>query len=265
MEKAIIINRQSALNDEALEYDLIYFGNEFCQWLLPSVSELKSVTGFCKDNGKKLVLLTPWVTDSGLDKLHKLLDSYFGSGEDHEIVVNDLGVLKLISDEFEGRASITLGRLLSNQRRDPRTLPLKDIGSRELYEHYQHSSFDYQPVLDYFSRFNVNRVEIDNLFQGVIVPNDIKGVSFSMYYPYNYVTVTRNCAFCYEADNSVDPWNNKKSCMKRCVDTVLKLTCDEIEEPLYLKGTAIFVKNDKVDVKENEPVSRLVYCKEIPV
>jgi hypothetical protein len=282
MEKAISIRRLSDLSDTAKDYDCIYFGVEFCQWLLCNLSDLMKVRDFCRSNDKKLVLVTPWVTDSGLDMVYDIISGYLKNEKDLEVVVNDFGMLKLISDEFNERVTITLGRLLSNQRRDPRTLTFKDIDCKELYEHYKHSTFDYPPLTDFLKKYNVERVEIDNLLQGVTVPSDIKGVSFSLYYPYNYVTVTRNCVFCYndKPSASIGPggtqsstigssgtlaWKNKKGCMKNCIDTVLKLNCDEISETLYLKGTAMFIKNEEINLEDNKLINRLVYSSDIPV
>ncbi|MFC1855594.1 hypothetical protein ACFL2A_03515 [Thermodesulfobacteriota bacterium] len=275
MEKAIVVRRLSDLNDSAKEYDYIYFGVEFCQWLIPSIADLKTVSAFCKENGIGLVLVTPWVTDSGLETAQKLIAKFLEDEDKLEVLVNDFGLLKLINDEFKGKVTVTLGRLLSNQRRDPRTLPLKEVGSTELYKHYQHSSFDYQPFIDYAKTFGVTRVEIDNLEQGVIVPPDLSGVSFSVHYPYNYITVARNCAFCYDGPaglsedthNQSTPWANKKGCKKLCIDddTTLTMKNDEIDEPLYMKGTATFIKNDDLKDIKDGLVNRLVYSPYIPV
>jgi hypothetical protein len=267
MEKAILIRRLEDLSDTARDYDCVYFGTEFCQWLIPAFSDFKMIFEFCKTNKKKLVIVTPWVTDAGLDAVHKLVSSCVEVEDALEVVANDLGVIKLLADEFGGKVSITAGRLLSNQRRDPRTLSFKDILNDDLYEHYQHSSFDYQPLIDLLKSFNVNRVEIDNLFQGISIPPDLKGMSFSLYHPYNYVTVTRNCAFCYDSDPSKgkDPWQNKKNCLKKCIDTTLKMNCDEVKDTFYLKGTALFIKNEKVDVKDSKLIDRLVYSPYVPV
>jgi len=261
MEKAILINRVNDLTDEAKEYDSVYFGTEFCPWLLPTPGDLKKVSDFCTLNNKRLVLLTPWVTDSGLDAVQRLLSDHLDGGSELEVVVNDIGVMKMISEEFGNKVSMTAGRLLSNQRRDPRTLPLKEIGSDALYDHYQHSSFDHIPVLEYLKSFGVNRVEIDNLVQGIKIPAEIKDTSFSLYYPYNYITVTRNCEFCYENRS----WQNKTKCKKQCINSMLELRCDEIDEPLYLKGTAIFIKNDAVSVEDLPAIDRLVYTPRIPI
>lgn len=275
MQNAITIRRAGDLKYVTDKHDIIYFGNEFCQWLMPKVADLLKVRAFCNESGKALTLVTPWVTDSGIDSVRKLLESYLKTEGRLEVVVNDLGVLKLMSDEFKGRADIIAGRLFSNQRRDPRTLSFNDFNSKdnskgnrndncnELYDHYRQSSFDYQPFIDFLRGFFVARVELDNLLQGIKIPQ-VTGVAFSLHYPYNVVTIARNCAFSYDKDN-VSPWNNKDKCMKKCINASLDLKSEEIEETLIMKGTAIFVKNEIIDIGKNSLIDRLVYSPEIPI
>ncbi len=279
MENAIIINRFKDISAVPDEFDRIYFGNEFCQWLLPTLTDLKKVRDCCRENGKALTLMTPWVTDAGLEKVSKLVSGCLEDDDALEVIANDLGVLKLLNDEFSDKIEIVAGRLLSNQRRDPRTLTLKSLNIQPLHDHYQHSSYSYQLFIDYLTKqFNVQRVELDSLPQGTLIPCDLTGVVFSLYYPYSYVTVNRNCPFCYNGERDsavaeqatqksklVDPWNNKTGCAKKCIGNVMKLKSNEIEGLLYMKGTATFIKNDDLVCPESKQIDRLVFAADVPV
>ncbi len=69
----------------------VYFGNEFCERLLPRPDELEAALEKMEKKGLKVVLLTSYLTDSGIDRLAALLELLERS-DGAEVVLNDWGV-----------------------------------------------------------------------------------------------------------------------------------------------------------------------------
>ncbi|MDP7294889.1 MAG: hypothetical protein QGG24_06170, partial [Vicinamibacterales bacterium] len=56
----------------------VYLGNEFCERLIPSVQLLERAHTAAAERGLALTLLTPYVTDDGIDRLRPLLSRLEG-------------------------------------------------------------------------------------------------------------------------------------------------------------------------------------------
>ncbi|GAI02329.1 unnamed protein product, partial [marine sediment metagenome] len=66
MEKAALISNLDNLSLITPQHQRLYFGPEFCQYLLPSPSELKEALNFTRKRRLSFTLVTPFVTDEGL-------------------------------------------------------------------------------------------------------------------------------------------------------------------------------------------------------
>ena len=119
LEKALVVNKLGRLK---LRSDRIYFGNEFCQNLMPTVAALTRYYTWAKKKKKDFTFVTPYLTNDWLAKLKKLL-AFLDSQGRTEVVFNDWGVFKVIRDNFPNLQPV-LGRLLTKQRRDPRIIKL---------------------------------------------------------------------------------------------------------------------------------------------
>jgi hypothetical protein len=73
MDQVLYISKTSGLKYFQNDFTRIYFGQEFCERLLPSKDELEQVCAFSEKEGVPLTLVTPYVTDKGLLKLEKLI------------------------------------------------------------------------------------------------------------------------------------------------------------------------------------------------
>ncbi|MFN3477211.1 MAG: hypothetical protein ACK4Z6_06630, partial [Candidatus Methylomirabilales bacterium] len=79
-----------------IAFSRVYFGNEFCQHLIPTLAHLRAVYLAAVEKGFTFTLLTPYITDDGLEKLKPLL-SFLSTREDLiEVVVNDWGVFNFL-------------------------------------------------------------------------------------------------------------------------------------------------------------------------
>jgi hypothetical protein len=253
MEKAVHLAGPGMLR-LAKDYSRVYYGTEFCQNLIPSPDELKVMLCATGAKGKKLTLLTPYVTDRGLERLRPLF-KYLDKQESRtEVVFNDWGVLKLLSDEY-GNLEPVLGRLLTKQRRDPRAaaallntqraqkkfdaetgttnilIPKENPAS--LYEHFRGSVVNAPIFREFLLARGIRRVEIDNLAWDMKVETG-KRIGVSIYLPYAYVTTTRLCGLLTMS---------YAACRKECRKYFLSFKSPSSPYPFFIRGNTVFYKS----------------------
>lgn len=272
-EKALLINRMKDIKNDIAR---IYFGNEFCQNLIPAPDTLKRWYFFTRAKNKEFSFVTPFVTNLGLKRLKDLLAFLNCQGE-VEVVFNDWGVFKLIKDNFSNLKPV-LGRLLTKQRRDPRMLKIfshkqkpREIISPDkkdktiiypkrvpstLFEHYQGSVINVPVFGKYLLSQGINRVEIDNLVWQMKVKVN-KNIGVSIYLPYGYITTTRMCGkltLTYDA------------CKRECKRYFLQLGNESLPVPFYGIGNTVFYRSDlpSNEYLEELGVDRIVYQPRLP-
>ena len=69
MEQAVFISKIPHLKYVNEKYSRLYFGNEFCEKLIPSVTDLKNTLGFVMNKRLDFSFVTPYATNIGLNKL----------------------------------------------------------------------------------------------------------------------------------------------------------------------------------------------------
>ena len=112
MEKAIFITKPYQLGYVNNGYNRLYYGNEFCERLIPSTSQLRQILYYVKRNKLDFSFVTPYVTNCGFKRLNSLFELLKNLGISCEIIVNDWGVLNLINYKYPNLKPV-LGRLLT--------------------------------------------------------------------------------------------------------------------------------------------------------
>ncbi len=272
-EKALLINRIKDIRENTTR---VYFGNEFCENLIPILDTLKKWYFFIKTKNKEFTFVTPFVTNIGLKKLESLL-AFLNYQKNNEVVFNDWGVFKLMKDNFKNLNPV-LGRLLTKQCRDPRMLKIflhkqktREILSsgketktivfpkkipHTLFMHYQASVINAPIFQKYLLSQDINRVEIDNLIWEMNVKVD-KNIKVSIYLPYGYIATTRLCGkltLTYTA------------CKKECKKYFLRLKDESLPVPFYGIGNTVFYKSQIPSNKylEKLGIDRIVYQPRLP-
>lgn len=262
MEEAIFIAKLNSLKQPDPKYTRVYFGNEFCQRLIPKIPELDTALKLVKAWGRKFTLVTPYVTEDGLAALRPVLEHTEKNWPGSEVVVNDWGVLRLVAREFKNLEPL-LGRLLTKQKRGPRLIKLQDRVPEAMLDHFRRSNVDVPILSGFLARLGVKRVELDNLLQGLVREGLCqKG---SLYLPYAYVATTRYCISA-SAEKSRKFLRSMPACSNECRKYVFKLSHPDTPVDLFLKGNAQFFYNDRVPENlETLNIDRIVYEPEIPV
>jgi len=256
MEKTLFISHPSDLEFWNKDYSRIYYGNEFCQELTPRTIELQKILDFATKHNLNFTLVTCYCSDSGLKKIESLFQVLSHTKDNinnpYEIIFNDFGVFQLIR-QYNFRP--VLGRLLSRQKRDPRILWLMKKYPETLWAHLKVDGIINSYSAMFFKKEGIERVELDNLLQGITINNsNVINLKISLYFPFGCVTTGRLCLF-KNSQRLAD------SCRRECQKyPTLKLSHGSMPRPLYLKGNTIFMHNDKIpELSSYKIIDRLVW------
>jgi len=260
-EYALFVNQAEKLHYLTDDYRRVYFGDEFCERLLPSAAELIRVMEQVRDVGLSFTLVTPYVTEAGLAQvveLFKLLPPAT------EVVFNDWGVFRLLRMEYSDLVPV-MGRLLTKIKRGPRIMNFLDTLPKVAVEHYRTSNLDVPRYQRFLEENNICRAELDNPLQGLDVSGVSKNLSLSLYIPFAYVTTTR---FCLTA-NADKP--DKKGfigvfpCQKECRTYTFYLDNAAMTTLLIRRGNTIFFRNTTIPENiRTSHLDRVVVSPEIP-
>lgn len=235
-------------------YSRIYFGNEFCEHLIPSFKELKVFLDYCSKYSLSLTFVTPHCTDWGISKLEKIFAKL---PQNNEVVINDWGVLSLV--DFYNLKPIC-GRSLLAGLRDPRLI------RREYANDFSKITSANQELFQHFllSR-GIERFEIDNVRQGYSFKTHDK-LSVSLHYPFVTITTSRKCL---TANHTTSLEKNRieisKNCNFECSSISVHSRIGKDGPEILLRGNSQFYINNDLDLLADwSGVNRLVYLPQLP-
>jgi len=245
-----IARRQIAPAALQASCDRIYFGAEFCEFLIPSPESLCAIAA----QGKPLSLILPYCTDRTMGKVERLLEAIDPAWPDFEIITNDYGVLRMV----KSLAYITpvCGRLLTQglvNQFENQLIPMPNNVAVFLKSEYRVTRYE----------ISVTRRKLRH-HGNTTLPADLH---FSMYLPFQYVTTSRQCVLRFRNVAPNTPLD-QIGCDRKCQDRVYKIGYPEhVEESLYLKGNTLFVRYANFPYTPQElkdlGVDRLVYANEL--
>lgn len=261
------------------EITRLYYGQEFCEYLIPSCGDLEKALSFARDSRMQFTYVTGFVTDAGLAATRRNLAWLAERAPGSEVVVNDWGVLAVLAEEFPTLPPV-LGRLLIKQQRMARfttkappvnmrgvNAPEASVLSRQVAALRQLNL----SIPDYRQRLHglgVVRFDLDIVPQGVEVPPDAWGFGMSCYYPWGYVTGSRNC---YTA-GVLDPERNyvvtESPCRAPCRNLNRASRVLHFPQPPVQRGNAVFIYHAHYATpywNGEIPVDRIVFEPWIPL
>ncbi|MFH0860224.1 MAG: hypothetical protein V1921_03390 [Candidatus Altiarchaeota archaeon] len=214
-------------------YSRAYFGEEFCQYLIPSAGDVRKALSASERRGLDFTLLTPYVSESGIKKLSGVLRAL---PDGTEVVVNDYGVLELVRD---CNLEPVLGRLLHKFKRDPRISALEKKLPKTAVEHFLSSNLSQDRFRDFLEENGISRVEVDN-FPIKINSRGWTG-HLTLYHPYVYVTTTRYCLTKAYSTGDYSIGCDGRHCRRR----EFRMRHPSFNVELLLRGNAVFFKNKR--------------------
>lgn len=257
MEKALFVTRVEDILTSLKEdkYDYLYFGNEFCANLLPHAEDLKTAIDLCNKFAVKLVLVTPYVGEFELEQLKHILGLIKETNQEIEIVFNDWGVYRYCKNL--GLNRLILGRLLNKMERDMRIQCLKKTDP-ELYTSLRTPNILSSNAEEFLKAENIERIEFDNLFQGINLDQLTDKHKYSLYYPYIYLTTSRTCPCNHHNIGNLD------KCEKNCYNQMFEYPVEDGSTLFYVHGRTLFLKNEKLDQSYESVFDRIIIQKNIP-
>lgn len=195
-----------------------YFGCEFCEYQLPEPAQLRAWLRLCDESQLDPVFVTSVVSDVGIWKIRECLRTLTAARTKIPVVVNDLGVLRMIRREFP-EVPVIAGRILDKTSHDSRG------GEDDFYSYYGEDGLRYAKTPGIQSgysaavlrAFEIDRFEFDLPKTGLSLP-DHKD-AYSLYWPYHYLTTGRVCLF---RSFSRDPEHkflvDGSGCPRQCTD-----------------------------------------------
>jgi hypothetical protein len=250
VERALFLGRLSGPLPGG--FDRLYFGAEFCPWLLPSPEAAGQALEAAHAAGLHFTLATPVLLETTLAPLRTLLERIlprFAPGD--ELLVSDLGALESARAVAPG-CPVVLGRVLSGQKRGPQILDLELTEKQRDY--FRGGAWYATEARRLLAELDIHRVELDNLLQGIEpLPEGLAG---SLHYPFAMVASSRNCPF----RAATDPGG----CPAECGEA-FQLTTPKSRVALLQAGNTQFLRND--DLPEDPlalGIDRLVWHPGLP-
>ena len=257
MERAVFVADLGRLPAPGEPCDRLYLGSEFCARRLPDERALGLALEKAAARGLAFSLVTPFLDEPGLAAALALARSLPRDAAT-EVVANDLGlIVKLREGGWPG--TVVAGRLLTRQRRGPGFQSFGDAPP-EAREALRGSALDSPAFVELLgTAFGVRRFELDDLVQGVAVPQLPADVRLSLYRPWLLVTATRNCPWVFDGRT----WD-RSACARPCRGNTLRLTpVPTIGRTLVLGGCAQFLEH-RNDAPPPPGVDRIVWQPEVP-
>lgn len=234
------------------------FGAEFCPRRLPAPEEVAEAAALCAARGAAFSLVTPVVRQAAFERTALWLEELARLLPGGEWVANDWGLLEWARDRGLGLRAVA-GRLLGRQRRDARAADLASEAGLQDRSALRGSLWDDPDSASLLAAFDVARVELDLLLQGVRAPALPPGVKLSVCGPWLPVTLSPSC-----------PWTSDPvRCARPCREhPAAVLRNEESAVPLWSRGNALFVRVDGPPPGEavlaGLGADRLVWSPEIP-
>lgn len=264
MEQAIFVSRVESLKYYTPHFSRLYFGNEFCEQLIPSITEVRQALDFVREKGLDFTLVSPYVTEKGLERVEGLFQEVARRQPGSEVVFNDYGVLRVLNSRY-GELEPVMGRLLHKMKRGPRLMTVISKLPPSTVEYFRGSNLTVPILGEFLNQNGVKRVELDNLLQGFDFSLD-DNLMGSLYYPYAYVATTRFCL-----SGSCDIPEKEEiigifPCKQECQRYTFYLRSEVMPVILIRKGNTIFFENEVLpEGLEARGINRIVTEPEIPM
>jgi hypothetical protein len=264
MEQALSIHTIRQLAFLRDDFTRLYFGVEFCERRMPSVEDVLRIVECVRERGLSLTLLTPFVTDAGLEKLESLLSGLRSTHMQAEVVFNDWGVLDLLRCDYP-EFSPVMGRLLNKTKRGPRIMNIIDKLPESCRDYFESCVLSVGAACDFLKQRTVYRVEFDNQLQGIRLEHTDPEIKKTLYVPYVFVSATRYCLVAGCADPGRMDYVGVQDCGCECRDYVFQLDNPVMRVPLLRSGNAMVYVNDRMpDCLAGGCFDRIVVQPEMP-
>lgn len=260
-ERALFISSQENLKYLTADYQRVYFGDEFCERLLPSQKTVTQVMHEVEKRGCAFTLVTPYVTQAGLAAVEKLLDIL---PEGTEVVFNDWGVFRVMKNKYRHLTPV-LGRLMTKIKRGPRIMNFLDRLPPDALRHLRSTNLGVPRYVTFLLENGIERADLDNPLQGLDLSDVPRDIHLSLHIPFAYVTTTRFCLVANCDDPDKKGFIGVFPCGEECRKYTFYLNNAVMTTLLIRRGNTLFFKNTTVpeELKASH-IDRIIISPEIP-
>jgi len=250
----------------------VYFGQEFCSDLAPQLSILKKMFNFCNKNRINFVYLTGPTGQKDIQKILKNLEFINKIGKKIEVVVNEWGILNIITTNYPNLVPV-LGRLLIKNRRMAHfdQVPCtKSATSANLAKNIllnqkialSRTNIDILEYANFLKKLKVNRIGLDLVRTGIDL-NHIKDFKIDIYIPNAYITGGRLCKLAGAFEPQRAMYIMPSSCKQYCRDNKMIFE-PNFDYRIFYKYNSIFLNySDKYLIKfiyrNRNKINRIIY------
>jgi len=262
MEKAYFFSSPPASKDIPQDTERMYFGNEFCEYLIPGEEALIAALEASGSNDQPFTFVTAYAGDKILSGYTSLIKRISEIRPGSEVVINDWGVLKTVQ---KFGLEPVVGRLLVKQKRDPRIAKYIDNLPARFAEALKTARIN-EEMVAFYREEGIRRIEIDNLLQGIDYEELMRsGLSVTLHSPYGYIATGRICSL----RNSSGGYKHFSigSCPGYCRKSQpQKLLSDKGDLGIIIKGNTAYFFNDEYSeaLKYAQP-DRILIHKDFPL
>ncbi len=218
----------------------VRFGPEFCDIKLPDKKILRLVRELAEDAGKEFAYVTPPISNRTLDKIRETLSLLDELGSS-EVIVNDLGVLRLLMKHQ--RLEPHLGRLrVYIPGRSPwaqitRMPDVSYLSRRGVEQIFYQTALNYEPTIRFYREMGVQAADVDWIPRSFKHYKELvqRGIRLSIHTYLVPVTVTRRC---HTARLLREPHPTR--CPQPCLNKAYKLRQETLGAEFYLSGNVVF-------------------------
>lgn len=244
-----------------------YIGDEFCIHRMPNASRLMQLLTYASALNTPLTLLTPFMSDFGMDTCIPILDMLAENDPETEIVVNDWGMLVFLKKKYPS-FRLALGRLLNKGLKDPRVesaLP----ADAALGPMITSSTFDVPAFHRKAVSLGVMRLEKDLPPFGPLRLPEAKAIPVGIYFPFGYITSGRVCRTAALTGRENEHFSINSTCSRACKAISFGMTLENLSFPLVQSGNTVFypyppkVTRALLQLAESETM-RLIYQDIVP-
>lgn len=213
----------------------LYFGSDFCQELIPGSQDVEAFCKHCSEQRLEAVLLTPLVTQKGLEKLDRLLGSLTNQGVFPAIVFNDWGVLELLRSTYPS-FPLRMGRLINRGLRDPR---LEMLAMPPGGENTERAA----GIRKLAKSLGIAAVESDADLEPGFLGDANHGLSRTLHIPYTFISSGRNClekAAAAHQGKGAFTHGLKSGCSAPCRGVYRKEERQDTQKKIWRAGNTLF-------------------------
>ncbi len=218
----------------------VRFGPEFCDMKLPDLKTLRLAYELAEDAGKEFAYVTPPISNPTLERIGRTLSVLDGLGP-IEVIVNDLGVLRLLRKSRQLKPH--LGRLrvyIPGRCPWPQVTRMPNVSyfsRRRVEQIFYQTALNYDPTIQFYKEMGVNSADVDWIPQSFKHYHELtrKGIRLSVHTYLVPVTSTRRCHTARFLGESMP-----EECSHPCLGRTFRLRQETAGADFFLNGNAVF-------------------------